>query len=52
MVFTIVFRAAALNPESVLALLLRVGGAGAYAIYEDCAELLEAGFPEELDPST
>ena len=25
--------------------------AGAYAVYEDCAELLEAGFPEELKPS-
>jgi HAD superfamily hydrolase (TIGR01509 family) len=25
--------------------------AGAYAVYEDCAELLEAGFPEELNPS-
>jgi HAD superfamily hydrolase (TIGR01509 family) len=25
--------------------------AGAYAVYKDCAELLEAGFPEELDPS-
>jgi HAD superfamily hydrolase (TIGR01509 family) len=25
--------------------------AGAYAVYEDCAELLEAGFPEELEPS-
>lgn len=24
--------------------------AGAYAVYEDCAELLEAGFPEELEP--
>ena len=23
--------------------------AGAYAVYEDCAELLEAGFPEELE---
>ena len=26
--------------------------AGAYAVYEDCAELLEAGFPEELNPTT
>jgi HAD superfamily hydrolase (TIGR01509 family) len=26
--------------------------AGAYAVYEDCAELLEAGFPEELEPNT
>ena len=25
--------------------------AGAFAVYEDCAELLEAGFPEELKPS-
>src|SRR5918997_1637041 len=25
--------------------------AGAFAVYEDCAELLEAGFPEELEPS-
>src|SRR5215213_2501899 len=25
--------------------------AGAYAVYEDCAELLEAGFPEELTPT-
>jgi HAD superfamily hydrolase (TIGR01509 family) len=25
--------------------------AGAYAVYEDCAELLEAGFPQELNPS-
>jgi HAD superfamily hydrolase (TIGR01509 family) len=25
--------------------------AGAYAVYEDCAELREAGFPEELEPS-
>ena len=25
--------------------------AGAYAVYEDCAELLEAGFPEKLEPS-
>jgi len=25
--------------------------AGAYAVYEDCAELLKAGFPEELEPS-
>ncbi len=25
--------------------------AGAYAVYEDCAELLEAGFPEQLHPS-
>ncbi|MCA1730390.1 MAG: HAD family hydrolase [Actinobacteria bacterium] len=25
--------------------------AGAYVVYEDCAELLEAGFPEELEPS-
>jgi HAD superfamily hydrolase (TIGR01509 family) len=25
--------------------------AGAYAVYEDCAELLEAGFPEELSPT-
>ncbi|MDQ3925094.1 MAG: HAD family hydrolase, partial [Actinomycetota bacterium] len=25
--------------------------AGAYAVYEDCAELLEAGFPEELEPT-
>jgi phosphoglycolate phosphatase-like HAD superfamily hydrolase len=25
--------------------------AGAYAVYEDCAELLEAGFPEELNPT-
>jgi hypothetical protein len=24
---------------------------GAYAVYEDCAELLEAGFPEELTPT-
>ena len=24
---------------------------GAYAVYEDCAALLEAGFPEELNPS-
>jgi HAD superfamily hydrolase (TIGR01509 family) len=24
---------------------------GAYAVYEDCAELLESGFPEELEPS-
>ena len=24
---------------------------GAYAVYEDCAGLLEAGFPEELNPS-
>ena len=22
-----------------------------YAVYEDCAELLEAGFPEELHPT-
>jgi HAD superfamily hydrolase (TIGR01509 family) len=26
--------------------------AGAYAVYEDCAELLEAGFPRELNPTT
>jgi hypothetical protein len=26
--------------------------AGAYAVYEDCAGLLEAGFPEELNPTT
>ena len=26
--------------------------AGAYAVYEDCAELLETGFPEELNPTT
>src|SRR3712207_1716542 len=26
--------------------------AGAYAVYEDCADLLEAGFPEELNPTT
>ena len=26
--------------------------AGAYAVYEDCAELLEAGFPKELNPTT
>jgi HAD superfamily hydrolase (TIGR01549 family) len=26
--------------------------AGAYAAYEDCAELLEAGFPEEINPTT
>jgi hypothetical protein len=25
--------------------------AGAYAVYKDCAELLEAGFPEQLEPS-
>jgi NAD(P)-dependent dehydrogenase (short-subunit alcohol dehydrogenase family) len=25
--------------------------AGVYAVYEDCAELLEAGFPEELNPT-
>jgi HAD superfamily hydrolase (TIGR01509 family) len=25
--------------------------AGAYAVYEDCHELLEAGFPEELNPT-
>lgn len=25
--------------------------AGAYAVYEDCAELLEAGFPEGLEPT-
>lgn len=25
--------------------------AGAYAVYEDCAELLEAGFPEHPEPS-
>jgi HAD superfamily hydrolase (TIGR01509 family) len=25
--------------------------AGAYAVYEDCAELLEAGFPEERNPT-
>ena len=25
--------------------------AGAYAVYEDCAELLEAGFPEEPNPT-
>src|ERR687894_474451 len=25
--------------------------AGAYAVYEDCAELLEAGFPEQQKPS-
>lgn len=25
--------------------------AGAYAVYEDCAQLLEAGFPEELEPT-
>ena len=25
--------------------------AGAYAVYEDCAELLRAGFPEELSPT-
>ena len=25
--------------------------AGAYAVYKDCAALLEAGFPEELNPS-
>ena len=25
--------------------------AGAYAVYEDCAELLEASFPEQLEPS-
>src|SRR5215208_433525 len=25
--------------------------AGAYAVYEDCAELLEADFPEELNPT-
>ena len=22
-----------------------------FAVYEDCAQLLEAGFPEELEPS-
>jgi HAD superfamily hydrolase (TIGR01509 family) len=27
-------------------------GAGAYAVYEDCAELLETGFPEEPNPTT
>ena len=26
--------------------------AGAYAVYEDCAELLKAGFPEELNATT
>ena len=26
--------------------------AGAYAVYEDCAELLETGFPAELNPTT
>ena len=26
--------------------------AGAYAVYEDCHELLEAGFPEELNPTS
>ena len=26
--------------------------AGAYAVYEDCAELLEVGFPEELNPAS
>jgi HAD superfamily hydrolase (TIGR01509 family) len=26
-------------------------GAGACAVYQDCAELLEAGFPEELNPT-
>ena len=25
--------------------------AGAYVVYEDCAELLEAGFPEERNPT-
>src|SRR5215217_1984673 len=25
--------------------------AGAFAVYEDCADLLEAGFPEELEPT-
>ena len=25
--------------------------AGAYAVYEDCAELLETGFPKELEPT-
>ena len=25
--------------------------AGAYAVYEDCHELLEAGFPEQLEPT-
>src|SRR5918997_2929487 len=25
--------------------------AGAYVVYEDCTELLEAGFPEELNPT-
>ena len=25
--------------------------AGAYAVYENCTELLEAGFPEELEPT-
>jgi HAD superfamily hydrolase (TIGR01509 family) len=25
---------------------------GAYAVYEDCAELLETGFPEEFSPTT
>jgi hypothetical protein len=25
--------------------------AGAYAVYEDCAGLLEASFPEELNPT-
>jgi hypothetical protein len=25
--------------------------AGAYAVYEDCAELLEAGFPKEITPT-
>ena len=25
--------------------------AGTYAAYKDCAELLEAGFPEELEPT-
>ncbi len=26
--------------------------AGVFAVYEDCAQLLEAGLPEELEPST
>ena len=25
--------------------------AGAYVVYEDCAELFETGFPEKLNPT-
>jgi hypothetical protein len=29
----------------------RAGGGGAYVVYEECAELLEAGFPDERNPT-